>query len=262
MSSVDSLFEQLRTLIRKRLDEAEKHWEIGGKRLAEAEMISISAEQAGYNYETHKSYLPGYKFVNDSETVIEDYIAFVADMRKSSDHLNTNINAKVSNLQRVYYETSALLPAIALVVDWHGGGVTEYLGDGLLAFFRVDKENKWPSIEKAYNASVATLEEVRNIINTELKERYRLPPLNLGVGLSMSPMLVTLIGLDGQKQPKAIGRCVYKATKLSCEINKVVIDDCLMANWEKSNHGRFFKPWGKKDIHNALAGYIAYSVAS
>jgi len=43
--------------------------------------------------------------------------------------------SKVSQLQRIFYETSALLPAMAKLIFFENGSVTEYLGDGVLGLF-------------------------------------------------------------------------------------------------------------------------------
>jgi hypothetical protein len=214
--------ETITNLIIENLRQAEHHWGIGGHILVEATAVATSMAAESFNRE--KSQIPGFDFVNDKDTIVKDFIAIVADMRKSSEHLFTNISyAKVTNLQRVYYETSALLPAIAKTIEFYGGSVTEYLGDGVLALFSVDSHSKWDSILKAYTAASDIIGDMRKILNSILKEKYNLQPLDLGVGLSMSPMLVTLVGLDGKKQPKAIGNCIYKATKLSDRTNQVII---------------------------------------
>ncbi|WP_322005159.1 hypothetical protein [Paraburkholderia tropica] len=68
-------------------------------------------------------------------------------MRGSTRRLNTHIaNAKVNGLQRVYIETSALLPAIAVTCGLEDGMVTEYLGDGCLTLFRVNKDDRVASV--------------------------------------------------------------------------------------------------------------------
>lgn len=225
-------------LILENLHLAEHHWGIGGHMLVEkaaATNDSISME----NFNQEKSQIPGFDFVNDKETIITDFIAIVADMRKSSEHLFTNIAyARVTNLQRVYYETSALLPAIAQTIEFYDGSVTEYLGDGVLALFSVNSDSKWDSILNAYNAASDIIGDMREILNCILKQKYNLQPLDLGVGLSMSPMLVTLVGLDGKKQPKAIGNCIYKATKLSDGTNQVIVDEAIYDNWKTSPGGK------------------------
>ena len=99
-------------------------------------------------------------------------------------------------LQRVYYETSALLPALAFTISKNNGSVTEYLGDGVLAFFKVDEENVTKSIYEAIDAAKECLDYCLETINTVLKNRYGLPKLEIGIGLAYGEALVTLVGIE------------------------------------------------------------------
>ncbi len=142
-------------------------------------------------------------------------------------------------LQRVYYETSALLPALAFTISKNNGSVTEYLGDGVLAFFKVDEENVTKSIYEAIDAAKECLDYCLETINTVLKNRYGLPKLEIGIGLAYGEALVTLVGIDGAKQAKVFGECVFRATKISNGIiNKIYIDEKLKAKWPKSKNGK------------------------
>lgn len=248
--------QEIEKIVRDSLTEAEAHWSIGGNKLIESSVITLdSIAMERHNIEP--SHIPGFDFVNDKETIVKDFIAFVVDMRNSSNHLLSYISyAKVSELQRVYYETSALLPALAKTIEYNNGSVTEYLGDGLLALFRVDEKNKWNSIQEAYQAAKNVIKETRIIVNDVLNEKYQLEPLNLGVGMAMSPLLVTLVGLDRKKQPKAIGQCIYKATKLSDGINQIIIDDNLRANWKKSFTGKVEFSSRRSPRNKLVTGYI------
>ena len=207
------------------LDRAELHWKRGGYEIALEEATIFDSS----NYE--HSRLPNHPVVGDDRTVIDEFIALVVDMRESSKHLSdTNLSFRIngldSGLQRVYYETSALLSALAQVIEIKNGSVTEFLGDGVLAFF--PKETGYKSIVDAYNVAEVIVTKVRTIVNDILHERYSLPGLNIGVGLSCSKAIVNLVGIEGNKHPKAFGDCVFKATKLSSGHNQVFVDEKLI----------------------------------
>lgn len=226
-------------LITRSLDNAEKTWESGGYKLVQ---VLESARMAALEYaEIAPSHIPGHPLVSDQETVIDEFVALVADMRGSSRHLMCAISpkiAQVSGLQRVYYETSALLPALSKTISYKDGSVTEYLGDGVLALFQVDENDKSKAIYSAYNSAKEIIGSTRMLINTILEKRYSLPPLNIGVGLALSKTIVTLVGLDGKKQPKAFGECVFRATKLSTGFNEIFSDINIKLAWPKSKGGK------------------------
>lgn len=250
---------ELRLIINLSLDKAEKQWEEGGYLLKSNVGLESINEVVMDSSEPSK--IPGHKVVWDNVTVIDEFIAFVADMRDSSKHLMCAISPKhadISGLQRVYYETSALLPSLAYVVSKEDGSITEYLGDGVLALFRIDPDAKEKAIYAAHRAATDAINDVRNIINEILLERYRLPPIDLGVGLAVSKTLVTLVGLDPNKQPKAFGECVFRATKLSYGKNEVICDENLKGMWPSSKGGTL--KFISKSIKN-IEGYMISKAA-
>lgn len=229
---------EVQEVVNKSLNEAEHHWKNGGHK------IVAMASFKDYLHESFESAedsrIPGHETVRSDETVIDEFIALVADMRNSSRHLMCAVSEKksaVSGLKRVYYETSALLPALALGISYEGGNVTEYLGDGVLALFKVNQNNKNKTIYSSYNAAKHCVNDIRLIVNSVLKERYGLEKINIGVGLSISKCLVTLIGLPNDKHPKAFGECVFRATKLSGGVNTVICDNNLRYMWPSKEGG-------------------------
>ncbi len=241
-------------IINEALNKAEKHWENGGYEIILED--SIVGNESKRTTESEKSNLPGHEIVHDNETKIATFIALVMDMRDSSKHLMEAIshkNSKVTELQRVYYETSALLPAIAQTIKFKEGHVTEYLGDGLLAFFKCNEEEPKEDIYKAYKVAKNIINDTRIILNNILFERYCLPEINLGVGLACSKTLITLIGLEHEKHPKAFGKCVFRATKLSSGINEICVDEVLKDMWPSTQRGTLnFKETNKSNVK----GYI------
>lgn len=182
-------------------------------------------------------------------------------MRDSSKHLLCDLKQsahypKVTMLKRVYFETSALLPALAYTINYYKGSVTEYLGDGVLALFKIDEHSQSETILEAYRCAKDCVNECREIVNDELFHRYRLPPLNIGVGLAYSKALVGLIGLEGHKHPKAFGECVFRASKISNQHNIICVDERLHNLWPKSEspfHGISFTPRYVNNINAFIA---------
>ncbi len=228
--------ELIRKVIDESLDKAEEHWRKGGHLLTESE-VRITIAKA----ESEASKIPGHPIVKDGETIISEFIALVMDMRDSSLHLMNDISSKVSKvtmLERIYYETSALLPATALTIKFQSGNVTEYLGDGVLALFKVDSNDPEKTIREVYRVAKNILNDTRNMVNKVLYERYGLLPIDLGIGLAISKTLVSLIGLENEKHPKAFGQCVFRATKLSHGANEIYVDEILKKMWPKSDGGK------------------------
>jgi class 3 adenylate cyclase len=227
----DQYREELAKLANEALDKAEEVWDAIGVELLEAKREIIAKFAV-------PSQIPGYPFIDDGVPIVDEFICMVVDMRDSTKHLLQAISAKhaeVSQLQRVYYETAALLPSLAQVVQWHQGNVTEYLGDGVLALFR-SSSNRSEAIYSAHRAARESLEAAA-IVSSVLTERYRLPELVIGIGLAISKTVVTLIGLDAYKQPKAFGECVFRATKLACERGLIIVDEGLERAWPTSKGG-------------------------
>lgn len=252
----DSQEKEIRNIVIQSLNKAEEHWEKGGHQLAVALEHATFTEAVLSKDESEPSKIPGHPKVQDTDTVIDEFIALVADMRDSSMHLMCAISKKtsrVTGLERVYYETSALLPAIAQTIKYKEGNVTEYLGDGVLALFKVDSDKKSKTIYSSYNAAKNIIGDTRKIVNQELYKRYTLPEINIGVGLSLSKTLVSLVGLEGEKHPKAFGECVFRATKLSTGINVVITDKFLKKMWPSSDGGRL--KFEEKNV-NSVKGYL------
>lgn len=225
--------DKINILINKTLDRAESIWENGGYNLLESlESDELILEKA----ESVNSFIPGYPIVAEENTpLIDTFIAMVADIRGSSKNLLNPHNLD-SGIQRVYYETSALLPAMAMAIQYQKGQVTEYLGDGILALFRIEDN---AAIISACNAAISCIDEIRVLVNKELYERYGLPNLDIGIGLSMSKAIISLVGLNNAKQAKIIGECVYNAAKLSKGKNEIITDKKTFESFNASIKNRF-----------------------
>jgi len=193
--------------------------------------------------------IPGHRSVNPDVPEVGQFIAFVLDIRDSSIHLTQAIDAKVSQLERVYYETTAINTLGGLVMSEYDGSITEYLGDGFLALFLVKDEKEKSVVSDASNAANEIIENGLLIVNNILKMRYSLPPLSVGIGMAYSKAVVTTVGYGGQSHPKAIGQCVFRAAKLSDGIDAVRVDDCLEHLWPTGKNPKIsFRTIGKYDF--------------
>lgn len=259
MALPDNEKAEIKSIVKKSLDKAERVWKSHGEQLTKSlaydESLVVRADSSE-SPEIVSSRIPRHPLVDGDHPQVADFIALVADMRQSSRHLLCTISEKVANvslLQRVYYETSALLPALEMTLIYEGGSVTEYLGDGILAIFPVAEEDKSESIRKAYRSANNCLLDTRSIVNWELKNRYNLPDLNIGIGLSYSKALVQLVGLAGGRHPKVIGNCVYYASKLSGGNNEIYVDETIYNLWPKSKGGKL--TFSRKGIRGT-PGYL------
>lgn len=235
------------------LDTAEQIWNQVGDQLALANSRSFMRKFA----ESVNTQIPGHPTVELGKPKVGDFIAIVADMRGSTGHLLQAISqktARVTQLQRVFYETAALLPSLAKAISYENGSVTEYLGDGVLGLFCVDTEERSKTIYEANRAAENCLDTVQSVVNPLLQERYSLPSLKIGVGLAYSKAVVTLVGLPEFMQPKVFGECVFRATKLASGADEVMIDENLKCIWPTSKDGILrFLP---KRVRGDIDGYI------
>lgn len=221
--------QEIKLCINESLNQAEKVWGEVGEYIIE-KTYSINAMDS-------QTPIPGYPFLKDGKPKKDQFIAMVLDIRESSTHLIQNISSKtseVSDIQRVYYETSALLPAMAKTIGFFKGNVTEYLGDGLLALFLKESDK---ALYSAKSAAEACINETLKLVNDELKLRYKLPELKIGIGMGLSKAIITLVGDSTYKQPKVIGKCVYYASKLSNGTNEYIIDEAMRLAWPKTKNG-------------------------
>lgn len=186
--------------------------------------------------------IPGFPFIKSGEPKVGQFIALVLDVRSSTKHLTEAISArtaKASQLERVLYEMTAINTAGSIIIEDYKGGITEFLGDGFLSLFQAEEKK---NVYGAYNAAKKCLRVLDDVVNPVLNERYSLPPLRIGIGMAYSKAIVTVVGTENNLHPKAIGECVYRASKLSGGTNEVYVDDALKFFWPKDDDGtlKFF----------------------
>lgn len=190
--------------------------------------------------ETH---IPGHPYLGENQYKSDEFVCLMLDMRDSTKHLRQAISAriaKVSQMQRVYYEVSALLPAMAKLIKDADGAVTEYLGDGLLALFQssrnIDERNQ--ILKNTITAARDCMEALNQVVNPILKDRYGLPFLEIGIGLAYSDAIISHFGLRPDTQLKVIGECIYLASQLSKGRNEIIVHENLERIWPTSKNGK------------------------
>jgi len=221
------------------LDEAEATWKTVGTRLTKTAVLREDSRA-----QVVPSFIPGHPSVSSDRPVVDSFIAWVIDLRESTSHLSTRIGppAKATELERIYYETTALFHASTAIVEREGGSVTEYLGDGLLALFPGGDDppnhaERTKSVYAAWRAASSALGCVKNVINPILADRYSLPPIAVGIGIALSKALVTTVGAGTRVHPKAFGRSVWRASKSSAGWNEIRIDECIQLAWPTAKNG-------------------------
>jgi len=242
MSLTDEQRGEIQSIIKENLDRAEKIWNEHRTFLSKSALDEESFFRADSAMrELVPSRIPDYPIVDSENPKVGKFIALVADVRQSSQHLLCSISKggpKIDMLERVHHEMAALLPALEQTVYYQGGSVTEYLGDGILAIFTINEENKEEYIKKSYRAAKNCIGDTRRIVNDELQRRYSLPPLDIGVGMAMSQGIVDVVGVEGRRHAKVIGPCVYYASKLSCGSNEIIVNNTMYNEWPTSEGGR------------------------
>lgn len=232
------------------LDSAEEIWKKVALELELRKSYEIFSQQ------TVPSQIPDYPFITEGKPEVANFIAFILDIRNSTKHLICAYSGGPSQLQRVFYETTAINTAGAIVIKHYNGGLTEYLGDGFLALFKINNEKEPVEVYKAYNAAKSCIDEMLVIVNNIIEERYKLPKLEIGIGMAYSKAIVTLVGIDDNLHPKAIGECVYRASKLSSGSNQILIDDRLEHLWPSEKGGKLHF-----SSYKSITAFDAYSIA-
>lgn len=211
--------------------------------------------------------IPGYELLDEDETEVhvDDFVVLLADLRQSTKHLMNNYAAAqkgATELKRVFIETSVLLPCLAQAIRFGNGKVTEYLGDGLLAIFRVPEGKGSKVVVEAHNSAEKCIEAVAMIINPMIKEEYNLPPLEVGIGIARAKGIVNWVGLPGFMVPKVFSQAVFNASKCACGNNEILLAESAEALWPTVKSGEkavvfMKKRKGRENVDAYLVEYAS-----
>jgi class 3 adenylate cyclase len=224
--------QELVAIVNKALDRCEEQWD---NTLGRETLLKASAEMS-------ESKIPGHSYLAKDTYKADVFVAFMLDMRDSTKHLRQAISvkiAKVSQMKRVYFEVSALLPAMTKLIQDKDGAVTEYMGDGLLALFQLPEEKKEKDnvLGNCIVAAKNCMSALNKVTNPILSKRYGLPPLEIGIGLAFSDAIISHFGLPPNTEVKAIGECIYFASQLSKGRNEIIVHENLERIWPTSEGG-------------------------
>lgn len=247
--------EEIKISVNSGLDNAEDIW----NQVKEEILVKAVRSFDSLGEDRMPTKIPGFPFLKNGQGKVGDFIAFVLDIRNSTDHLLHRISEKttsVTQLQRVFYETTAINACGIKIIKKYNGGITEFLGDGFLALFEAKtKVDVYP----AYNAAKKCISSIKDIVNPILLDRYNLPSLDIGIGLAYSKAIVTIIGADNDIFPKAFGEGVFRASKLANGKNEILFDNCLKQFWPKETGGSLRFESRKHKNSGEVEGYIAIS---
>jgi hypothetical protein len=109
---------ELTKLVNDSLDNAESVWnEVGAEVMANEAILEKRSKVLNASGAV-PTLFPGHDTIEDGKPLVDEFIAFVLDIRESSKHLKIAISNRknVSLLKRVYYETAAILPACSQII--------------------------------------------------------------------------------------------------------------------------------------------------
>lgn len=240
--------QELEQIAALNLDEADERWRHVSPLMRKDSLLLESAKAT--------TPFPGVPSVELGRPIVKDYFVLMADMRDSTEHLQEEPPPEAaveSGLHRLYLETAGLLPTLAHLVRSRGGRVTEYLGDGVLAFVKVEDLATASEYDNAVRLGDACLEVCNDIVAPLLQERYDLPRIEIGVGVACGQAIVTVIGRGDDQRAIAFGVPVFDASNLSKDRNEVLVSRNMRKAWPKGKGGlRRFKE------HSTPKGIVGY----
>lgn len=237
MGLSDREFEQLWEFAENSLNDADKRWSVASRLLIKDAKREVQA----FREKAMATPFPGVPVVADETPEVRSYFVLMADMRDSTQHLTGDIpsSANVENgMHRVYLETSGLLPTIAYHVRRRKGKVTEYLGDGVLAFIEAVDLTEVKEFSMAHRVGEECLDICNEIVSVLLSDRYNLPAIEIGVGVSVGQAVVTIMGSGDDARPIAFGTPIFEASKMSKKRNAVVLSKAMRRQWPQGTSGK------------------------
>jgi adenylate cyclase len=95
----------------------------------------------------------------------------------------------------------------------HGGAITAYIGDGIMAVFGAPIEQP-DHADRALAAARSMLGEKLPAFNRWVQEERGLDPFRMGIGIFSGPVMVCNVGSDQRLEYTAIGDTVNTASRL------------------------------------------------
>lgn len=138
------------------------------------------------------------------------------DIRDSTKLPDKYSSSQIVKLYRAYTR------AVVQGVRYNGGFVRDYMGDGVLAFFLNDEENR--SSDNAVQAARYISTVINLILNPLLKKYIKGMKISFGIGICTGKIMMTKVGMKGKEaDPDSedehgiawIGNATNKASKYS-----------------------------------------------
>ena len=127
------------------------------------------------------------------------------------------------------------LQAMASAIAEHGGYVSKFMGDGILALFGTPERNPWQALD-AVEAALAMRAALARY-NAELAAAGH-PPLRIGVGVHCGPAVVGLLGNAELVEYTAIGDVVNTAARIEGMTRQFGVDILVSAELRAELHDR------------------------
>ena len=116
----------------------------------------------------------------------------------------------------VVYILNSYFQAMGKAIEAEGGKVDKFLGDGILAYFGLDRDPR----EACRSAVAAAVRMARDLREVNLKLTHVLPEgLSLGIGLHFGDVILGEVGFQEKRQLTIIGDTVNTASRLEA-LNK------------------------------------------
>lgn len=133
----------------------------------------------------------------------------------------------------VVHLLNGYLQAMASAIAEHGGYVSKFMGDGILALFGAPERNPWQALD-AVEAALA-MRAALTRYNAELA-RAGHAPLRIGVGIHCGPAVVGLLGNAELVEYTAIGDVVNTAARIEGMTRRFGVDILVSAELRAELH--------------------------
>ena len=140
----------------------------------------------------------------------------------------------------------------------HGGHVSTFLGDGILAYFGALQPNPW-QCDDAVRAALAMRGAIRDY-NVELAAEG-LPPLAVGIGIHRGPGLAGLVGSRERMEYAFVGRTVNLAARVQSLTRAHQVDILLTESLREQLDSRFaLRAMPAESVKGIAEPVITYAV--
>lgn len=119
--------------------------------------------------------------------------------------------AEQSTSEQVIETVNLYLSAMTDALNKHGGLLDKYLGDGLMALFRLETEQE-EALKRAVQAAIA-MQDAAEQVSMRLQQQSK-PTLQIGIALHAGEAVVGLVGNPNQFNYTALGETVILCQRL------------------------------------------------